>query len=253
MRLRDLETAMDIENRGDRCRNCGGTSSGGYCSACGQRRAERLSLRRAIGDGWERLVELDFALVRTFAGLCRRPGQVVLDYVGGRRLAYSNPFRYAFVITTLCIIAIHLLDIDVTAPGVPLETERERAAVDLVVSLMAYLFFPAIMLLAALQRLASRSTRFNYAELLVFDAYCIGHGSLVAVVVGPVLAPGSPAGLGLILGLQTAYLAWCQRGFRGIGWGAAFGRALLLVVGYVAAFNLIALLVTNALAIAGLL
>jgi hypothetical protein len=244
---------MDRENLGDRCGNCGAALSGEYCSACGQRRAERLSLRRTIGDGWERLVELDFALVRTFAGLCRRPGQVVLDYVGGQRLAYSNPFRYAFVITTICVIAIHLLDIDVTAPGVPVETEREKAAVQLVTSLTVYLFFPAIVLLAALQRLVSRSTRFNYAELLVFDAYCIGHGSLIAIVVGPVLAPGTPAGLSLILGLQTAYLAWCLRGFRGIGWGEAAGRALLLVVGYVALFNLIALLVINAVAIAGLL
>ena len=244
---------MDGESLGDRCGNCGSSLPGEYCSACGQRRAERLSIGRAIGDGWERLVELDSALARTFAGLSRRPGQLVLDYIGGRRLTYSNPFRYAFVITTLCVIAIHLLDIDVTAPGVPLETERDRAAVKLITSLMAYLFFPAIMLLAALQRLARRSPRFNYAEFLVFDAYCIGHGSLFAVLVGPVLAPGTPAGLGLILCLQTSYLAWCQRGFRGVGWGEAFVRALLLIVGYIVLFNAIALLVVNAFAIAGLL
>jgi hypothetical protein len=253
MRLPELETAMDGENLGDRCGNCGGALSGEYCSACGQRRAERLSLRRTIGDGLERLVELDFALARTFAGLCRRPGQLVLDYVGGHRLAYSNPFRYAFVVTTLCVIAIHLLDIDVTAPGVPVETERERAAVQLVTSLTAYLFFPAVLLLAGLQRLLRRRPGFNYAELLVFDAFCIGHGSLIAVLVGPVLPPGTPAGLSLILGLQTAYLAWCQRGFRAIRWGEAVGRALLLLVGYVVVFNVIALLVINAVAIAGLL
>jgi len=244
---------MDGAHLGDRCGNCSGVLSGEYCSACGQRRAERLSLRRTIGDGWERLAELDFALVRTFAGLCRRPGQVVLDYVGGRRLAYSNPFRYAFVITTLCVIALHLLDIDVTAPGVPDETEQERAAVQVITGLSAYLFFPAIMLLAGLQRLARRGTGFNYAELLVFDAYCIGHGGLIAILVGPVLAPGTPVGLGLILGLQITYLAWCQRGFRGIRWGEAIGRAFLLVVGYVAIFNLVALLVVNAVAIAGFL
>ncbi len=237
----------------DCCGNCGVALPGEYCSACGQRRAERLSLHRALGDGWGRLVEFDFALARTFAGLCKRPGQVVLDYIAGRRLAYTSPFRYAFVITTACVIAIHLLDIDVTAPGVPTETERDRAAIQLIVSLTAYLFFPAIMLLAALQRLAGRSARFNYAELLVFDAYCIGHGSLIGVMAGAVIAPGSPAGLGVVLGLQTAYLGWCQRGFRGIGWGMALGRALLLVVGYVVVFNVIAVALVNALAIAGLL
>ncbi len=98
-----------------------------------------------------------------------------------RRLAYSSPFRYA---------------------------------VELVVSLTPYLFFPAVMLLAALQRLASRSARFDYSELLVFDTFCIGHGSLIGVLVGAVLSPGSPAGFSVMLGLQAAYLGWCQRGLR---------------------------------------
>jgi len=138
----------------------------------------------------------------------------------GRRLAYSSPFRYA---------------------------------VELIVSLTPYLFFPAVMLLAALQRLASRSARFDYSELLVFDTFCIGHGSLIGVLVGAVLSPGSPAGSSAMLGLQAAYLGWCQRGFRGVGWGEALGRASLLVVGYVVMFNLIGMLIVNALAIAGLL
>jgi hypothetical protein len=168
----------------DRCGNCGTVLVGEYCSACGQRQAGRLSLGSTLGDGWERLVELDFAVVRTFAGLCRRPGSVVLDYIGGRRLAYSSPARYAFVITTLCVIAIHLLGIDVTAPGVAVETERDRAAVKLIIGLTAYLFFPAVLILAAFQRLVRRGARFNYAELLVFDAYCLGHSSLIGVLVG---------------------------------------------------------------------
>jgi hypothetical protein len=57
------------------CGNCGAALSGEYCSACGQLRAERLLLHRALDDGWERLVELDFAFARTFAGLCKRPGK----------------------------------------------------------------------------------------------------------------------------------------------------------------------------------
>lgn len=103
------------------------------------------------------------------------------------------------------------------------------------------------------QRQARRSARFNYAELLVFDAYCLGHGGLIGVLVGAVLSPASPSGLSLNLGLPAAYVAWCLRGFQGIGWAAAVGRAPLLVVGYVLIFNLIALLIVNALALAGLL
>jgi hypothetical protein len=157
---------------------------GEFCADCGQRRTARLSFRRSAQEAWGQLVDFDFGFARTFAGLCTRPGMTVLEYIGGCRGRYSNPFRYAFVITTITVVVINLLDIDVTMPGVPLDGEREQAAVRLLVSLMAYVFFPAILLLALLQRWLARTDRFNYAEMLVFDAYCLSHASLWTIVVG---------------------------------------------------------------------
>ena len=101
----------------------------------------------------------------------------------------------------------------------PLDGEREQAAVRLLVSLMAYVFFPAILLLALLQRWLARTDRFNYAELLVFDAYCLSHASLWTIVVGGIPI-NSPPGITLLMAGQPTYIAWCIRGFRGVGWPA---------------------------------
>lgn len=227
--------------------------TGEFCAACGQRRAQRLSLRRALTQGWAQVADLDFALARTFAGLCTRPGALVLEYIAGRRASYSNPFRYAFVVTTVTVIAITFLDIDISMPGVPIESDRDRAAVRLITALMPYLFFPAILLLAWLQWLIGRKGRFVYAELLVFDAYCLSHAGLFTVVLGPVFPPGEPLGFVLLMLCQLAYVAWCLREFRGVSWLAAAGRSLALNVGQIAAFNLIGFVLVNLIALAGYL
>jgi len=75
---------------------------------------------------------------------------------------------------------------------------------------------PAILLLAWLQWWIGRKGRFVYAEVLVFDAYCLSHAGLFTVVPGPVLAPGEP-------------------------------------VRYIATFNLIGFALVNGLALAGYL
>ncbi len=233
------------------CGNCGADMSGDFCSACGQRRAQRLSLRRSLAEAWAHVADLDFALARTFVGMCTRPGALVLEYLAGRRRSYSNPFRYAFIVATVSVIAIGVMGIDITMPGVPLETERDRAAVRLVTTLMSYLLFPAILLLAWVQWWIGRKGRFAYAEVLVFDAYCLSHAGLFAIVIGPVLSPGTPAGLAVVLACQVVYVAWCLRGFRGVSWSSALGRSLALNVGYIMVFNLIAIVFINALAVMG--
>jgi hypothetical protein len=233
------------------CGNCGAAMSGDFCSACGQRRAQRLSLRRSLAEAWSHVADLDFALARTFAGMCRRPGALVLEYLAGRRRDYSNPFRYAFIVTTVAVVAIGVLGIDITMPGVPLETERDRAAIRLMTTLMSYLFFPTILVLAWLQWWIGRMGRFTYAEVLVFDAYCLSHAGLFAIVIGPVLPPGQPAGLAVLMTCQVAYVAWCLRGFRGVSWISALGRSLALTIGYIAIFNLIGIGLINALAVTG--
>jgi hypothetical protein len=234
------------------CGNCQAPMTGEFCSACGQRRARRLSFGRSLTDAWSQLGDFDFALVRTFVGLSTRPGTVALEYIAGRRRNYSNPFRYAFIATTATVLAISLLNIDISMPGVPIESERDRAAVKLLTSLISYVFFPAILLLAWLQWAIGRKGRFVYAEVLVFDAYCLSHSSLFTIVLGPVLPPGEPVGFALLMSCQLAYVAWCLRGFRGVSWPSAVGRAAAIAAGYIVIFNLIGLGLVNGLAVAGL-
>ena len=250
--MRSIESSESVGPMTNRCGNCGAALTGAYCAACGQRRSQRLSLKKSLSDGVVQLSEFDFAFARTFRGLTARPGPTVTEYIDGRRASFTNPFRYAFLLVTAYVLAIHLFDIDIRAPGAPLDSEEAQAAVRVIASLLAYLFFPSIMVVAWLQRGVARRERFNYSETLAFGAYCHSHITLWSALVGATVGFQSLPGIGLLLGGQAAYYAWALRGFYDWGVLRCAGVAILLLSGYLLASNLIGLGVANLASLAGL-
>ena len=225
--MRSTESSESVGPRANRCGNCGAELTGAYCATCGQRRNQRLSLKRSLRDGVGQLSEFDFAFARTFRGLTARPGPMVTEYIDGRRAPFTHPFRYAFLLVTAHVLAIHLFDIDIRAPGAPLDSEQAQAAVRVIASLLAYLFFPSIMVVAWLQLGLARRDRFNYSETLAYCAYCHSHITLWSTLVGATIGFQSLVGIGLLFGGQTAYHAWALRGFYAWGYLRCAGVAVL--------------------------
>lgn len=101
-----------------RCRNCGESAPGAYCSACGQETRDRLpTLREFMREAAGRLVALDGKLWKTLGALFFRPGFLTREYFAGRRRRYIRPARM-FLIASLILfatlqIATALMDIDV--------------------------------------------------------------------------------------------------------------------------------------------
>jgi hypothetical protein len=80
------------------CANCGRAFDGRFCPACGQAVEE---LRRPFQDlareFLRELLGLDARLWRTLVTLFRRPGQLTVDTIEGRRARYVAPLRlYVF-------------------------------------------------------------------------------------------------------------------------------------------------------------
>lgn len=89
-----------VNDRQDRCLNCGATLGGQYCGHCGQRGSSRLiSLWELVRDAFGDLFELDSRLWRTLIPLLGRPGRLTRDYLEGRRARYMPPFRMYLVLS----------------------------------------------------------------------------------------------------------------------------------------------------------
>ena len=82
------------ERRSPACLNCGAALDGRFCPACGQRDVPPYpSVRELALDAVTEFSGWDGRLSATLRNLVRRPGQLTLEFLEGRRARYVSPLR----------------------------------------------------------------------------------------------------------------------------------------------------------------
>lgn len=104
------------------CLNCGAPLTGRFCAACGQRDVPAYpTVREMAGEAWEEFSGWDGRLARTLATLVRRPGQLTVDAIEGRRARYIKPLRLYLVVSVMYFLlaaaAPNLRPREVVMPG----------------------------------------------------------------------------------------------------------------------------------------
>ena len=95
------------------CINCGVEASGKFCSECGQRVVvKRITLKEEWNDFWSRLYGFDGMFSRTLRELTLRPGMVAKEYIAGNRLKYYGPVGYFFLMVTLLLLLLSMMDLN---------------------------------------------------------------------------------------------------------------------------------------------
>ena len=89
------------------CVGCGAPVAGEFCAACGERRRApgALSLRHLASEAFEHVTSLDVRLLRTFATLVRRPGEVTRAYLEGARKRYTPPLQLFLLLNVVFFLA----------------------------------------------------------------------------------------------------------------------------------------------------
>lgn len=86
-----------LQYRGTECTNCGHPldMSDRYCPSCSQANStKKLTLKDFFDEFFASLISYDSKLLKTLTALVLRPGQITKDYVAGKRVSYTNPFRF---------------------------------------------------------------------------------------------------------------------------------------------------------------
>jgi hypothetical protein len=81
------------------CANCGAPLADRYCGRCGQDSHVSLSFGHFLHEFVEGMFHVDSSFWRTLRTLVSRPGLLTEQYLGGKRRAYSPPFRTYLVIS----------------------------------------------------------------------------------------------------------------------------------------------------------
>lgn len=108
------------------CRNCGHTYTGNFCNRCGQsRNTPRYRLSNALRNIAGGFFNIDNGFGRTLIDLLHRPGYMIRDFIGGKRIPYFRPFQTLFILAAIYIMTVQLVDPDALKPKAPLTEQQE--------------------------------------------------------------------------------------------------------------------------------
>ncbi len=99
----------ELKFRGTECLNCGHIldMSDKYCPNCGQANStKKLVLKDFFDEFFSSLVNYDSKLIKTLYTLLLKPGTITKDYIRGKRVAYTNPFRFLLSLAFLYFLMV---------------------------------------------------------------------------------------------------------------------------------------------------
>jgi hypothetical protein len=97
-----IRGAVSTEN----CLNCGEVLRGQHCAHCGQRaRVRVLSLGSLLRDVFGDITNFDSRLWRTLKPLAFKPGYLTAEFLKGRRVHYTPPFRMYLMVSVAFFLA----------------------------------------------------------------------------------------------------------------------------------------------------
>lgn len=240
-----------MENQVDilQCKSCAAPLSGVYCGQCGQKVIQRrITIRAIFEDIFNQISNVDHGLIYTFFMLFKKPDQVVLDYLAGKTIKYSSPFRYLIFWTAVAaLIYIGFGFYDQQAAGMAdmiQQSENQKANEfatlynDLMkqyFQLVSILYIPFF---AIFTRIFFKKFGLNYAEHLVANAYFNAQASIVFM---PVLFLNLNMDWITMLSMliMVLYYTYAIHKLFKQGWIAAFFKVVLIYFVSILLFSLV--------------
>jgi len=87
------------------CKSCGQSSTGNYCSNCGQAlHVKRITFRSLLHDIFHLFTHLDKGFGYTVKQLIVAPGYMQRNYIDGERTKHQKPFSMFFICATIAAL-----------------------------------------------------------------------------------------------------------------------------------------------------
>jgi len=85
----------------NKCKNCDNDLKNIYCSVCGQKSGEFLTIKEIVKDFFDNILSLDSKAFITLKLLILKPGLLTLEYWNGKKAKYLEPFRLYLLLSVL--------------------------------------------------------------------------------------------------------------------------------------------------------
>lgn len=166
------------------CKNCSNTFEGKYCPQCGQKASVRRILTRDLfSDLLKKFLPWEKGFLYTTRRLLTAPGHMVHEYLDGKRVNYSKPLGYLFLIVAISVIFFSQEDYvnSLQQQGhTQFAGPKGQKAINWVFSHLSVIFMGLIPFLSLFSKRLFRRSGENYAEHLVLNVYLMAGCSLVS-------------------------------------------------------------------------
>ena len=221
------------------CENCGNGFNGGFCNACGQKVAHRITLKHIFHDIAHAFTHADKGIINLFLQLFVRPGVVAREYIVERkRKKYFNPFQYILIIASIAaFIAINTHFAETTMKAMGPAGNSSKRILEFQQNVTQYMtkYYNFIILLqlpffSLGSFIVYRVYKFNYAEHLTLQTFITAQTSILGIVTMLFIASSGKSGMyaGLVIGiLSVIYQVFSctqffrERSFKGVLKGLA--------------------------------
>ncbi|WP_372973486.1 DUF3667 domain-containing protein [Muriicola sp.] len=162
------------------CKNCGMLSQGNFCTRCGQRLSvHKVTFRETFEDLSDALISVNAPLLITVRDLVIRPGDLLRNYLEGKRKRYYRPVAF-FLLTTFLYIVIRSLigfdpfrDSTVVVEGDKVDVSLLTEARNFMLININNFLFVFVLTLALLMKLFFYK-RYSMAEFIAVSFYLLG-------------------------------------------------------------------------------
>lgn len=194
------------------CLNCANQFDGKFCNECGQKAStHRFTIHEWLHEIPHSILHVDGGFFQTFKHLCLRPGDMIREYLDGRRKSYFSPFLYVLLWCGIYVVLYSLF------PKPAAETAEIKDVMTAFAYLQAKYFKPFIVAMILPMSVASLlvfwRSGYYFAEHLVLNTFIIAQmiiGDIIILLVRNSfnLAETAPLVAGLDFILKYPFWFW---------------------------------------------
>jgi len=107
-----IKRRHQLKYRDTACKNCGHPLdlSDKFCPNCSQANStKKLTLKDFFDEFFSSVISYDSQLLKTLVAMLWYPGKITKDYINGKRVSYTNPFRF---LLSLAIVYFLMMSYD---------------------------------------------------------------------------------------------------------------------------------------------
>lgn len=172
------------------CKNCEHTFEGNFCSNCGQKtNTKRLDWNYIFDELKYTFLHLNGGLLYTCKQLLVRPGDMVREFIEGKRVKHYKPILLVFVLAGITTLLLHYSgDMEILAKLKPQKNNpfNPKVYADILSKYYTYIQLASIPIISLCTWLGFKKWGYNYIENIIINSFAVAQSLLLGILITPI-------------------------------------------------------------------